>query len=45
MILETVRRHRNDRYAALVTNPGPVQNGKLGLPPEPDWGSKCARNF
>jgi L-alanine-DL-glutamate epimerase-like enolase superfamily enzyme len=38
MILETVRRHYNDRYVPLVTNPGPVQNGKLGLPPGPGLG-------
>ena len=38
MILETVRRHYNDRYVPLVTNPGQVQNGKLGLPPGPGLG-------
>lgn len=38
MIMETVRRHYEGRYAPLVTNTGAVIDGKLGLPPGPGLG-------
>ncbi len=37
-ILETVRRHYEDRFAGVVTSTGAPQNGALGLPPGPGLG-------
>jgi galactonate dehydratase len=38
MILETVRRHYEDRFVPLVTATGKPRNGRLGVPPGPGLG-------
>lgn len=37
-ILESVRRHYNDRYLRVATANGAPQNGRLGIPPGPGLG-------
>lgn len=44
-ILESVRRHYNDRYVPVVTNPGAPQNGRLGIPPGPGLGVELKEDF
>jgi len=44
-ILESVRRHYNDRYVPVVTNTGAPQNGRLGVPPGPGLGVELRDEF
>jgi len=45
MILETVRRHYEERYVSIATSTGAPVNGKLGLPPGPGLGMELKRDF
>jgi galactonate dehydratase len=44
-ILETVRRHYNDRYPPVVTNNGATKNGHLRIPPGPGLGTEIKEEF
>jgi L-alanine-DL-glutamate epimerase-like enolase superfamily enzyme len=44
-ILETVRRHYNDRFLPVVTTSGAPQNGRLGVPPGPGLGVELREEF
>ena len=44
-ILETVRRHYNDRFLPVVTASGAPQNGRLGVPPGPGLGVEIREEF
>lgn len=44
-ILETVRRHYNDRYLPVVTTTGVPQQGRLGIPPGPGLGVEIKEEF
>jgi galactonate dehydratase len=44
-ILESVRRHYNDRYVPIATVTGAPQNGRLGIPPGPPEGHHWIPQF
>lgn len=44
-ILETVRRHYNDRYLPVVTTTGVPEKGRLGIPPGPGLGVEIKEEF
>jgi len=44
-ILETVRRHYNDRFLPVVAASGAPQNGRLGVPPGPGLGVVIREEF
>ncbi|MGH9544920.1 MAG: mandelate racemase/muconate lactonizing enzyme family protein [Terriglobales bacterium] len=44
-ILETVRRHYNDRYVPIATATGVPQKGRLGVPPGPGLGVDLKESF
>lgn len=44
-ILESVRRHYNDRYVPIVASSGVPQNGRLGVPPGPGLGVELKEDF
>jgi galactonate dehydratase len=44
-ILETVRRHYNERFVPIVTTSGTPQGGKLGVPPGPGLGVELREDF
>jgi galactonate dehydratase len=44
-ILETVRRHYNDRYLPIVTSSGAPEKGRLGVPPGPGLGVEIKEEF
>ena len=44
-ILESVRRHYNDRYVPIVTNTGAPDKGRLGIPPGPGLGVELRDEF
>jgi galactonate dehydratase len=44
-ILETVRRHYNDRFLPVVAASGAPQNGRLGVPPGPGLGVEIREEF
>ena len=44
-ILETVRRHYNDRFLPIVTASGAPENGRLGVPPGPGLGVEFREDF
>ena len=44
-ILETVRRHYNERFLPIVTASGAPQNGRLGVPPGPGLGVEIREDF
>lgn len=44
-ILETVRRHYNERFVPVVTATGAPQQGKLGVPPGPGLGVDLREDF
>jgi len=44
-ILETVRRHYNDRFLPVVAASGAPQNGRLGVPPGPGLGVEIREDF
>lgn len=45
MILETVRRHYNDRFLPVVTTAGAPESGRLGIPPGPGLGVEIRESF
>jgi galactonate dehydratase len=45
MILETVRRHYEDRYVSIATSTGAPVNGRLGVPPGPGLGVELKPEF
>lgn len=44
-ILETVRRHYDDRFVPIATAPGAPQKGTLGIPPGPGLGVDLREDF
>ncbi len=44
-ILETVRRHYNDRYVPMATTTGIPEKGRLGIPPGPGLGVDIKEDF
>jgi len=45
LILETVRRHYQDRFIPIATRTGSPENGKLGVPPGPGLGVALRPEF
>lgn len=44
-VLETVRRHYNDRYLLMGTANGAPEDGRLGIPPGPGLGVDLRAEF